>query len=134
MKYIPHIAGALLGFLFVISAGIFLTGKAPQPEIPEGTPIWYFMQAFGPTGYMTFIKVIELVGGILVAIPKTRNLGLLALGPIILNILAFHTFVAGDGIFQPMLIGISALALYLLWAERRAFSGLVSRSREDSVS
>ena len=33
------------------------------------------MAAFGPTGYMTFIKVLELLGGILVAIPRTRRLG-----------------------------------------------------------
>jgi putative oxidoreductase len=125
MKYIPLVAGILLGLLFVMSASVVLFGLVPTPEIPEGSPMAAFMAAFVPTGYMTFVKVLELLGGVLVAIPLTRNAGLLILGPIIVNILAFHTFVAGDGIFSPMLLGISALALFLLWSERRAWLALL---------
>ena len=85
--------------------------------------------ALAPTGYLTFVKICELVGALLVAIPRTRNLGLLVLGPIILNILAFHTFItAGVGLSSPMLIVICLLAVYLLWVERRAFLGLYFRS------
>jgi len=84
-----------------------------------------FFGAFGPTGYMTFVKVLELLGGILVAIPRTRNFGLLILGPIIVNILAFHVFVAKGGLADPMIVGIVLLALYLLWVERRRFAGLL---------
>ncbi|MDL5052967.1 hypothetical protein QQ056_05285 [Oscillatoria laete-virens NRMC-F 0139] len=133
MKYLPTIAGVLLGLLFVMSASVVLFGLAPTPEIPEDSPVAAFLMAFGPTGYMTFIKVLELLGGILVAIPRTRNLGLLILGPIIVNILAFHVFVAGDGIFQPMLLGISALALFLLWSERKRWLALVIRSANPEV-
>lgn len=127
MKYGPIIAGSLLGLLFIMSASVVLFGLAPTPEIPEGSPVAAFMAAFGPTGYMTFIKVLELLGGILVAIPRTRNFGLLILGPIIVNILAFHTFVAKDGILSPMLLGISALALFLLWSERKVWLALLLR-------
>lgn len=129
MKHLPTLAGILLGLLFIMSASVVLFGLAPTPEIPEGSPMAAFFTAFGPTGYMTFIKLLELLGGLLVAVPRTRNLGLLILGPIIVNILAFHIFVAGDGIFSPMLLGISALALYLLWVERWKWLPLViSRS------
>ena len=49
------------------------------------------------------------------------------LGPIIINILAFHLFVMkGDGLTSPMLIIIVLLALYLLWVGRRAFTGLLN--------
>jgi putative oxidoreductase len=128
MKYLPTIAGILLGLLFIMSASVVLFGLAPTPEIPEGSPVAAFMAAFGPTGYMTFVKVLELLGGILVAIPRTRNVGLLILGPIIVNILAFHIFVAKDGILSPMLLGISALALFLMWSERKSWMGLITRS------
>jgi hypothetical protein len=88
-----------------------------------------FMAAFVPTHYMTFIKVLELVGGVLVAIPRTRNLGLLILGPIIVNIIAFHAFLGETkNLFDPMLIVIVLLALYLLWVERNAWAGLVRRN------
>lgn len=84
-----------------------------------------FMGALGPTGYMTFIKICELAGGILVAIPRTRNYGLLLLGPILINIIAFHVFITnGEGLFSPMLIVIILLALYLLWVGRKNFCGL----------
>jgi hypothetical protein len=76
---------------------------------------------------MTFVKVLELIGGILLAIPRTRNFGLLVLGPIIVNILAFHVFITkGEGLLNPMLIVIVALAGYLLWSARKAFAGLLN--------
>ena len=70
--------------------------------------------------------MLELIGGLLLLVPKTRNIGLLILGPIIVNILAFHQFVAKDGIFQPMLLGIAALSVYLLWAERAKWKALIA--------
>jgi len=86
------------------------------------------MGALVPTGYFTFIKSLELLGGMLVAIPKTRNFGLLILGPIIINILAFHTFLAhGAGITKPPVILVSVLALYLLWNGRKSFAGLLGK-------
>ncbi len=129
MKIAAIIAGILLGLLFIMSAATVLFKLVAIPEIPEGTPMASFMAAFGPTGYMTFVKVIELLGGILVAIPKTRNLGLLCLGPILVNILVYHQLVAGDGVFQPMLLGIAALALFLLWVERKAWLALIWPAR-----
>jgi uncharacterized membrane protein YphA (DoxX/SURF4 family) len=100
---------------------------APEPKFPEGSPVALFMGAFGPTGYMTFVKIFELLGGILVAIPRMRNLGLLVLGPIIINILAFHIFITGGhGLLEPMLLIIVVLALYLLWVGRKQFAGLLN--------
>ena len=64
----------------------------------------------------------ELLGGILVAIPYTRRLGMLILGPIVVNIIAFHALIAGGGMANPMFIAVVVLPLFLLWAERRAFA------------
>jgi putative oxidoreductase len=126
MKYVTHIIGGLLGLLFVASSLAFLLNLVPAGGPPEGTPAAHFMAVMMPTGYMTFVKVLELLGGILVAIPKFRNIGLLVLGPILVNILAFHGFVMrGEGLFSPMLIVLCVMALYLLWVERRRFAGLV---------
>lgn len=128
MKYASTIAGGLLGLLFIMSGAVVLLNLVEMPPIPEGTAQSHFMAAFIPTGYMTFVKVLEVIGGLLVAIPRTRNLGLLVLGPIIVNILAYHAFVmAGEGLANPMLIGICLIAAFLLWVERRAFAGLVKR-------
>ena len=127
MKHAPTIAGILLGLLFIMSSVVILFNlippdKMPKPATPEAE---MFMNTFGPTGYMTFIKVLELLGGILVAIPRTRNFGLLILGPILVNILAFHAFITkGEGLFSPMIIVIVLLSLYLLWVGRKQFFAL----------
>jgi putative oxidoreductase len=127
MKHAPTIAGILLGLLFIMSSVVVLFHLVKMPPPPDGTPAALFMGAFGPTGYMTFVKVLELIGGILVAIPRTRNFGLLILGPILVNILAFHIFIMkGATLLDPMLIGIVLLSLYLLWTGRKGFAGLLN--------
>lgn len=128
MKIATNIIGALLGLMFVAGGVVFFSGKAPEgPPMP---PLAVkFMEALAPTGYLAFVKVCEIIGGALVAVPKTRNLGLLILGPIVINILCFVGFLA------PSLFGgahgfITVAALFLLWTERRAFAALVNRPPE----
>lgn len=128
MKLASNIAGALLGLLFLTFGLNFFFNFIPMPADPSpaDAPHKLFMAALFPTGYLAFVKIIEITGGLLVALPKTRNLGLLALGPIIVNILAFHTFLTkGAGLFEPPIILIVALALFLLVSERKAFAGLL---------
>ncbi|MEO5913065.1 MAG: hypothetical protein ABIS50_02455 [Luteolibacter sp.] len=131
MKYLPCIAGGLLGFAFISGSLMFFFGMTgDQPAPLPGSPVDMFMGAVVATGYMHFVKVCELVGGLLVAVPKTRNFGLLFLGPVILNIIAFHTFVAKDvtatGTFITLAV-IGGLAAYLLWVARGKFLGLLNR-------
>ena len=40
---------------------------------------------------------------------------------------AYHAFILkGEGLFNPMLLIIVALAVYLLWVGRKAFAGLLN--------
>jgi hypothetical protein len=127
MKHAPTIAGGLLGLLFVVFGLNFFLKFIPMPPgPPEGSPPALFMAALFPTGYLAFVKVLEILGGVLVAIPKTRNLGLLVLGPIIVNIIAFHVFLTGGaGLADPVVILITALPLFLLWTARKSFATLL---------
>jgi putative oxidoreductase len=127
MKYVSAIAGIILGLLFIMAAVTVLFNLMPPDKMPPPPTkeAGLFMGALGPTGYLTFVKVCELIGGLLVAIPRTRNFGLLVLGPIIVNILAYHIFLAkGATLFDPMLIVVVLLALFLLWDGRKSFAGL----------
>lgn len=124
-KYIPVIAGVLLGLCFLAASIPVLFKLMPTPRIPPDAPEATFFAALWPSGYMMFVKVFEFTGAILVAIPRTRNFGLLVLGPIILNILAFHILIKhGDGLQNPMVIAVVVLALYLLWDGRKKFAAL----------
>jgi len=126
MKHIPTIAGVLLGLLFAMASVFYFLKLGPKPNFAEGSPEAMFLGAFGPTGWFTLVKVCELIGAILVAIPRTRNFGLLILGPIVVNILAFQIFIKhGDGLQNPMMIATVLLPLYLLWVERKAFAKLL---------
>ncbi len=128
MKLANNIAGGLLGLAFVAFGGMYFLNMMPKmPPPPEGSPVAMFMGAFVPSGYLSFVKACELIGGILTAIPLTRNWGLLLLGPVIVNILAFNILIAKGGITDPPLVIICLLAAYLLWAGRRAFAGLLNR-------
>jgi putative oxidoreductase len=128
-KYPPIIAGILLGLLFIASAAMVLFNlvKMPPPP-PTDTPAGMFFGAFGPTGYFTFVKLFELVGGLFVMIPRLRNFGLLLLGPVIVNILAFHLFLGGGmkDLASPMMLVMIVLSLHLLWDGRKKFAGLLN--------
>jgi putative oxidoreductase len=128
MKHIPNIAAALLGLLFITFGLNFFLHFIPMPNDPSpaDAPHKLFMAALFPTGYLAFVKVLEILGGLLVALPKTRNLGLLALGPIIVNILAFHIFLTkGSGLTDPPILLIVALTSFVLWSERKSWFGLI---------
>jgi len=127
VKHLPNIAGCLLGLAFVIFGLNHFLHFLEVPKPPEGSPPYLFLGAIGPTGYLSFIKIFEILGGIAVAIPKTRNIGLLLLGPIVINILAFQVFLAnGAGLLDPPVIIVTALSAYLLWVGRHKFCALMN--------
>jgi putative oxidoreductase len=66
----------------------------PNPPLEEGSPPAVLIGAMYGSGYLGLVKVLGLIRGALVAWPKSRNFGLLILGPIVVNILAFNVFLA----------------------------------------
>lgn len=128
MKHAPNIAGGLLGLLFLVfGLNFFLQFLPMPPGPPEGSAPALFMGAMFTSGFLAFVKVLEILGGVLVAIPKMRNIGLLLLGPVIVNILAYHIFLLkGVAIVDPVVFLITALPIYLLWVGRRSFVSLLN--------
>ncbi len=124
---ITTIAGGLLGLLFILFGLDFFFGFMPKPPMPEeGSPAAMFFGAIYVSGFLAFVKVFEIIGGILVAVPKTRNFGLLVLGPIVINILAINTFISPGGLLQPPVIAIAMLSAFLLWSGRESFAKLLN--------
>ena len=128
MKLLSTLASVLLGLAFITFGANFFLNFIPMPADPSpaDAPHKLFMAAMFPTGYLAFVKVLEILGGLLVALPKTRNIGLLVLGPIIVNIVAFHVFLTkGAGLTDPPILVIGVLYAFLLFTERKAWLGLV---------
>lgn len=123
---ITTIVASLLGLLFLVFGLNFFLKFLPVPPPPAGTPAAAFLGALFGSGYLAFVKVLEIVGGLAVAFPRLRRLGLLLLGPVIVNILAFQVFFTkGAGLSAPPVLAIIVFSLYLLWAERRAFANFL---------
>ena len=122
---LPITAGGLLGLAFVVFGLNHFLKFIPMPAPPEDA--LKFFIAIG-AGWMGLIKILEIIGGVLVAIPKTRNFGLLILGPIVVNILACNLFLMGGitAVLQPPVVLVSVLSAYLLWEGRKQFLGLLN--------
>ncbi len=127
MKKAMMVSGALLGLLFVVFGSNFFLNFIPMPPGPEeGTPPALFFGATYATGFLAFVKIFEILGGLLVAVPRTRPLGLLILTPIVVVILAFHaTIMEGEGLFSPPIVIIVLLNAFLAWGHRRGLAALV---------
>ena len=72
-----------------------------------------------PSGYFGFVKVLEVVSGLLILSGRFLPLGLLLLGPILVNILAYDVFL--DHSALPVGIVFGGLLLFLSWANRAVF-------------
>ncbi len=116
MKKLSCLAALLLGLAFVVF-GLnfwlhFLPAKpAPAPES--------FMGLLVASGYFPVIKALEVIGGILLILPRTRVLGLILVSAILFNIAAVHQFFFG-GLKDPTVIGLIVLALVVVWSKRCA--------------
>jgi len=82
------------------------------------------------TGYMfPLIKGTEAVAGALLLANRFVPLTLVILAPVIVNIFAFHAFLA------PAELGLAAalvgIELYLAWTHRRAFAPLLASQSRD---
>jgi putative oxidoreductase len=87
MKYLKKVPVVLLGVIFVImSLMTFATiiFKIPLPPM-QGLGA-DFMNIFFVSGFVYVVKVLELVIGIMLLIPRTKNLALILIAPIVVNI------------------------------------------------
>ena len=123
MKYISHLTAIPLGLIFIVFGLNFFLKFLPVPTPPAGSPAAMFMGGMYASGFLAFVKVLEILGGLFVALPQTRHLGILILGPIIVNIAAFNYFFFGPkALLQPPVLLVCSLALILLLASHRAFA------------
>ena len=116
--------GFLLGLIFVVFGLNFFFHFLPVPSPEEGSVAATFMGAAYSSGLLTAVKTLEIIGGICVALPRSRNLGLLLLGPIVVNILLYQLLLVGGSLFAPPVLLVILLSAYLLWVERAAFAQL----------
>ncbi|MDF2377913.1 MAG: hypothetical protein P1U81_16870 [Verrucomicrobiales bacterium] len=125
MKYIPTIARYLLGILFIVFAANFWLKFIPIPSPEEGSLAAGFMGALFLSGFLTVVKVLELLGGILLLSGRFVNLALAVLGPIVVVIGMYHLFILKGG--YPMAIVLGVLAITALAGQRGFLKELLAQ-------
>jgi hypothetical protein len=75
--------------------------------------------------YLHVVFLVEVIGGVLLLSGQFIPLGLILLGPVIVNILLFHTFLFPAG-FPPALF-VTLLWFIVFYGVRKAFTGIFSQ-------
>ena len=121
--YAVLVARILLGGMFVFSGlnGFFNFMPMEPPQGAAGQ----FMGGLAATGYFfPLLKGTETLVGVALLAGRFVPLALTVLAPIMVNIVGFHLFVEPQG--SGMAIGLALIQLFLAWAYRDAFVGVLS--------
>ena len=120
MKIATLVARTLLGLLFFVFGLNGFLHFIPMPP-PPGLA-GQFMGALFVLHYVIFIFSVEVIGGALLLANRFVPLALILLGPILVNILLFHSLMAPEGL--PVALFTTVLWAIVFYAVRRAFAGV----------
>ena len=124
-RHLPTIARILLGLLFFITGLNGFLNFLPQPKAPMPEGAAALAGAMMKSGYLfRLVMATQLVSGALLLSNRFVPLALALLAPVVVNILAFHVFLAPSG--TGLAIVVVALELYLAWAYRKAFRPMLA--------
>jgi len=119
-RYLPAIARVLMGLLFLVFGLNGFLHFIPEPKTPMPEGAMAFAGALMKTGYMfPLIMGTQLLVGVLLLANRFVPLALALIAPIIVNIIAFHLFLAPTGLAPGIVVLV--LELYLAWAYRQSY-------------
>jgi hypothetical protein len=119
-RHLPTAARILMGLLFFVTRLNGFLNFLPQPKSPMPDAAVAFAGALMKTGYLfPLILGTQLLVGVLLLLNRFVPLALALIAPIIINILAFHAFLAPSGLVLAIIVLV--LELYLTWEYRKAF-------------
>jgi uncharacterized membrane protein YphA (DoxX/SURF4 family) len=121
-KLVPTAARLFLGLVFTVFGLNFFLHFLPMPAPPPQAGA--LEGALFASGYLfPLLKVTEVVTGLLLLGGLFVPLALALLAPVIVNIVAFHLFLAPAGL--PIPLAILAAEIYLAWTYRAAFAPML---------
>ncbi|MCU1267254.1 MAG: hypothetical protein JWM21_3572 [Acidobacteria bacterium] len=124
MKIVTLIARLLLGLMFVVlglNGFLNFLNMGPMPSGLAGQ----FIMALALSHYFWVIAGLQVAGGVLLLVNRFVPLGLVLLGPVIVNILLYHGFLNPSG----AALGIVATVLWFIvfYSQRQYFSGIFAQ-------
>ena len=121
MKILTLIARLLLGLIFVVfglNGFLNFLSMGPMPSGLAGQ----FIGALVLSHYFWVVAALQIAGGALLLVNRFVPLGLVLLGPVIVNIVLYHVFLNLTGV--ALAIVVVVLWLIVFYGHRQYFSGL----------
>jgi putative oxidoreductase len=120
MKIAIIIARVLLGFVFAAAGLVSLLKLGKMGGMPADATT--FMTLMVAHNYTVFVALVMLIGGVLLLVGRFVPIGLVMLGPVLVNILLFHVLFHVPGIVTGVVC--SGLEIFLIWVYWGSFRGL----------
>jgi len=126
MKIATLIARVLLGLLFLVFG---LNGFLHFiPMAPPAGLAGQYMGVLFLSHYLVTVFLLQTIGGALLLANRFVPLALVLLGPVLVNILLFHSLMAPEGL--PLALFATVLWATVLYSVRRAFAGVLVQRAE----
>ena len=120
MKIASEIARYLAGLIFLLFGLNGFLHFIPMPP-PTGVAA-QFLGAIFASGFWVVIFLLQIVPAVLLLLNRYVPLALTVLGPVIVNILFFHLFMAPAGL--PLALLVATLWIVVFRSVRPSFAGL----------
>ena len=122
MRIVTLIARILLGVVFIVfglNGFLNFLNMGPMPTGLAGQ----FIGALVQSHYFWVVAALQVIGGVLLLINRYVPLGLVLLGPVIVNILLYHIFLHPAGML--MAIVVTVLWLIVFYDRRQHFLSFI---------
>jgi putative oxidoreductase len=124
MKVAVLIARILLGlifFVFGLNGFLHFIPTGPMPTGDAGQ----FIGALFHSHYLLAIAAVQVIGGALMLVGRYVPLGLVLLGPVIVNILLYHGFMFPKGVGLALLVTV--LWFLVAYSRRADLAGIFAK-------
>jgi putative oxidoreductase len=121
MKIVTLIARLLLGLICVVfglKGFLNFLNMGPMPTGLAGQ----FIGALALSHYYWVVAALQVAGGLLLLVNRFVPLGLVLLGPVIVNIILYHVFLNPSGVALAIVVVI--LWGIVFYSHRQYFSGI----------
>ena len=129
MKYVFTVSRVLLGLIFVVLGMNGFLHFVPTHQF-RGIA-GQFIGAIFASHFYTVVFMTQIISGLLLLANRFVPLGLILLGPVIVNILGFHIFMSTTNL--PLALLVTALWLIVFFRVRSAYSRVFVRRVTEEV-
>lgn len=127
MKLAFRISRILLGLIFTVFGLNGFHPFLPMPALPPGLAVQY-MTVLSTSHYFLAVFALEVIGGVILLSNRYIPVALCILGPILVNILLFHSLMEPSGL--PLAFIVLILWSIVFYGVRSAFATVLAPKTE----